>query len=305
MMATSLSDQFSEIRRFSEWRKIEPLNKGWSSDEKFYIETQNGEKLLLRVNSIQNEAAKREEFAAMQQVARLPLVMSNPLEFGRFNRQQNVYTLLLWVEGSALDEVLPDFLADEQRELGKQAGRILKLMHAIPAPANQINWATRMQKKMLRHRERYLNCGIRISNDEMALAYVDQNLHLLEERTQTFQHGDFHVGNLILTPESQIGVIDFNRWDYGDSAEEFYKMMLFSREVSIPFVVGQLEGYFDGEVPADFWPLLALYLADVILFSIVWAQSFGQQEVDGMIRRAQMILADFDQFESVVPNWYF
>ena len=129
-------------------------------------------------------------------------------------------------------------------------------------------------------------------------------MHLLKNRPQTCQHGDFHIGNLILAPGNTLGVIDFNRWDYGDPFEEFYKMMLFSRELSIPFAMGQINGYFENRVPNNFFDLLALYLADVILFSVVWAIPFGTDEVKGMIKRAEMMLSDYDNFNTTTPKWF-
>ncbi len=161
-----------------------------------------------------------------------------------------------------------------------------------------------MLKKFSVHQEKYRSCGVRVKNEEKALSYLKENLHLLKNRPQVFQHGDFHIGNLILTPENHLGIIDFNRWDYGDPYEEFYKMSLFSREKSIPFSRGQIHGYFGGEVPEDFFPLLALYLADVILYSIVWAIPFGEEEVLEMQRRALMVLSDYDSFHTIPPTWF-
>jgi len=91
---------------------------------------------------------------------------------------------------------------------------------------------------------------------------------LLKNRPQTYQHGDFHIGNLIVTPDNTLGVIDFNRWDYGDPFEEFYKMMLFSRELSIPFAMGQINGYFENRVPNNFL-ICWLYIL-LMLYYFLW-----------------------------------
>ncbi len=108
----------------------------------------------------------------------------------------------------------------------------------------------------------------------------------------------------MVTPNNTLGVIDFNRWDYGDTIEEFYKMMVFSRELSIPFAIGQINGYYENGVPKDFFDILSLYVADVILFSIVWAIPFGDREVKGMIKRAEMILEDYNNFKNTIPKWF-
>lgn len=42
--------------------KMEPINKGWSSDKKYYVETADGRKLLLRVSNISEYNNKKLEF---------------------------------------------------------------------------------------------------------------------------------------------------------------------------------------------------------------------------------------------------
>ncbi|MGL4772961.1 MAG: hypothetical protein ACRC2K_05280 [Clostridium sp.] len=41
-----------------------------------------------------------------------------------------------------------------------------------------------------------------------------------------------------------------------------------------------------------------------MLFSIAWAIKFGQKDVDGMIKRAEMILEDYDNFNLTIPKWF-
>ena len=189
----------ARIPQLKQCRKFYRLNKGWSSDKKYFIEVLNGRRYLLRLNASEKLAAKKEEYLMMKQAYELGIRMSEP--------EKPVY----------------------QKCSGKS-----------PGPANQ-----------------------------QALA-----------------------------------VIDFNRWDFGDPYEEFYKMMLFSREQSIPFARGQIQGYFSGEIPEDFFPTLALYLADVILYSVVWAEFFGEEEINKMIKLGEMTLADFDSFSSKIPGWW-
>lgn len=59
---------------------------------------------------------------------------------------------------------------------------------------------------------------------------------------------------------NKIEVIDFNRYDFGDPWEEFNRIV-FSVHVSIPFVLGQINGYFNNSVPDKFFKLMALYVS--------------------------------------------
>ena len=288
----------------NEYNNIHKISKGWSADKKYFIESKTGEKYLLRVNPIEYLARKEKEFNIMEDVYKLEINMSKPIDFGICNNGQSVYILLSWIEGKDLDEEITSFSDEEQYNIGIKAGKILKKLHSISAPAEQEDWEQRMLKKFNYHLNEYKKCGIEIKNDNKAIKYVQENLYLLKNRPQTFHHGDFHVGNLILTSKNSLGVIDFNRWDYGDPYEDFYKMMFFSRDASISFARGQIDGYFNGEIPKNFFEILALYVADVILYSVVWAISYGEEEVNTMLRLADMIFSDFDNFNLVVPKWF-
>lgn len=50
--------------------------------------------------------------------------------------------------------------------------------------------------------------------------------------------------------------------------------------------------------------MLAVYVAQASLFSIVWAEKFGQDDVDGMIKRCLVAFDDYDNYRSTVPKWY-
>jgi serine/threonine-protein kinase len=58
-----------DIQNHRDFTKIEPINKGWSSDKKYYIETIKGEKLLLRISDISEYDKKQAGFEAVKLVA--------------------------------------------------------------------------------------------------------------------------------------------------------------------------------------------------------------------------------------------
>ena len=80
----------------------------------------------------------------------------------------------------------------------------------------------------------YNDCGIKLEGDDQIIAYIEANRHLLKGRPQCFQHGDYHVGNMIISPDGELSIIDFNRNDYGDPWEEFNRIV-WSAAVSPPF----------------------------------------------------------------------
>ena len=285
------------------WESRIPVPKGWSSDRKYRGMSRAGDPCLLRLSDASKYDSKKKEFEIVQKYASLGFPMSQPLDFGTTPDGSQVYMLLSWVDGRDLEEVLPSLPEERQLELGRKAGAILKKIHSLTLDPADVPAATKKEKKLLQL-ARYEQSALRIAGDETALRYVKENIDLIWREAPVYQHGDFHPGNLIYTPEGNIAVIDFNRWEVGDPYEEFYKLESFGREVSVPYCIGQIGAYFLDDVPPDFWRTLAVYVAQASLYSIKWAEPFGPEEICGMTRRCQTAFEDYDSFASVIPKWY-
>ncbi len=302
----SLPDRYpwiADIESGKTWESVEPVNKGWSSDKKYHIRTSAGEHLLLRISDITQYDEKKKEYGIIEKYSALGFSMSTPVVFGVCNNGQNVYMLLRWLKGCDLETALPKLSEEEQYRLGREAGSILRKIHGIPLDKGDIPGSTKKEKKLWQLSQ-YEKSDLRIPNDETAIRYVKENIDQIWKVPPVYMHGDFHPGNLIYLADSSIGVIDFNRWEIGDPYEEFYKLESFGTEVSIPYCIGQIDAYFNNSVPMDFWGANAVYVAQASLFSIKWAEKFGQRDIDGMVTRAERALADFDDFRRIIPVWY-
>ena len=259
--------------------------------------------MLLRISDASVYEEKQKEYNIICKYAELGFEMSKPLGCGLCNGGENVYILLTWVEGEDVETALPKLSEKEQYKLGRSAGTILKQIHSIPVDACDMPSQTKKAKKLMQL-ERYEQSDVRIANDEVAVQYVKDNIDKLWLEPPVYMHGDFHPGNLILTPQKTLGVIDFNRWEVGDPYEEFYKLESFGVEVSVPYCIGQIDAYFNDAVPVQFWETLAVYVAHASLYSIKWAEKFGQEDIDGMVARCKAAMEHYDGFTKVVPSWY-
>jgi len=293
----------NDIPGFEEFATIQPVEKGWSNDRKFLIETVRGDRLLLRLSDSALYERKKEEFEGMVKVAELGIPMSKPLHFGVCSGGKEVYGLFTWCRGEDAETALPRYGGEKQFELGKEAGRILKTIHAIQAPATCEEWAAKFARKTANKIETYLKCGYTFAGAEEAIAYLQANTSILEKRPQTYHHGDYHIGNMIIGEDSRLQIIDFNRWDYGDPWEEFNRIV-WSAEVSPAFATGQILGYFGKEPPELFFRLLAFYMASNTLSSVYWAIQFSEDEVMAMIEQSERAVGWFDRFRNPVPSWY-
>lgn len=279
----------------------EPINKGWSDDKKYCVTDENGTRYLLRVSDIAEYDRKQDEFNRMKQVASLGVPMCRPVAFGIC--EDGVYSIQSWIDGEDAEQVMSDYSDTEQYVFGLEAGRILRKIHSIPAPAAQEDWEIRFNRKMDLKIRKYGECPIKHENGQAFIDYINENRHLLRGRPQVYQHGDYHIGNMMID-RNRLHIIDFNRSDYGDPWEE-YNRIVWCAQKSPLFASGMVNGYFDDHVPPEFWKLLALYISSNILSSLYWAVPFGQDEVNTMQNQARDVLSWYDNMRNPVPTWYF
>ncbi len=294
---------FYDMPGFDTFVKIEPINKGWSNDKKYYIETTEREKRLLRIAEQSEYKRKKNEFKTMKRIAALGIRMSQPLAMGTCNGGKQVYTLLSWCEGEDAKTVLPTLPESEQYEIGLKAGEILRRIHSLDSVAKDLKWSKARGERIDGYIESYKNCGMTFDGDTLLIRYVQEHRHLLRCRPSCLTHGDFHVGNLVLSPEKELYVIDFQRCGVSDPYAAFGSIM-FSADVSAQFATGQVHGYFGGEPPAEFWELLSFYLAAANIHALPWSLRFGQEEIDFAYHMIGNILCWFDSMKNSVPTWY-
>ena len=277
-----------------------PINKGWSGDKKFCAVTAEGDKYLLRISPIELLERKKRQFDRMKGAAALNIPMCMPVEFGTC--EEGVYSIQSWVEGLDAEEYIPTLPKETQYAFGLDSGRILAKLHTLPAPSDVTDWETRFNAKIDRKIKNYEACPLKYEKGEAFLRYIRQNRHLLAGRPQSYQHGDYHIGNMMISCES-LTVIGFDRDDFGDPWEEFNRIV-WCAQAAPAFAFGMVDGYFGGEVPIAFWRLLALYISSNTLGSLPWAIPFGAEEIQVMRDQAAAILQWYDNMNDPVPTWY-
>jgi len=226
--------------------------------------------------------------------------MCRPVEMGRCDG--GVYILQTWIDGQDAEEAVPRLSQAAQYALGLEAGKILQKIHSLPAPEGLPAWEERFNRKIDRKISAYNACAIKCENGAAFLRCIEENRRLLENRPQCFQHGDYHTGNMMLA-DGQIVIIDFDRWDFGDPWEEFNRVV-WCAQLAPPFARGMVDGYFNGEIPVEFWRLLALYIASNAISSIPWAIPFGEGEIKTMQAQTKQVLEWYGNMTRSVPQWY-
>lgn len=282
----------------------ERIEKGWSHDIKYKLTDLNHEAYLLRLLPLSELSLKQKERQYLNHLIDKS-GFSVPFQVGTMHTSEGekVYTLSKWLEGEDAEDVVNRLSQGQQYRLGTEGGRMLKAVHDLPFSEVLPCWEERYAKKVQRKIELYQSCGVTFDEASFFMRVIDRYLPLIKGRPTVFMHGDFHLGNMVVDEHGNLGVIDFNRYDFGDPYDDFNRMM-FTVAHSAPFASGLIDGYFEGQVPDEFWGLMFLYHAVNQIGAIPWAIPYGEEEVETMKHFAREVANAYESIENPVPRWY-
>lgn len=292
-----------DIPSYNSWKYISQIKSGFSSDMKYYIRTQDSRELFLRLSDASLYEKKKQEHQIINRMHELGVPSICGIDIGLCNNGKMVYMLQTWIKGQLLEDVLPTLSVDRQYSLGIEAGRILKMIHSYKSEV-PCNWyETRLNEYLLNY-EKYKQCNINYIYENKINNYVMANINLLKDKRITLVHGDYHAGNMILSPNGEIIIIDFDRFGWKDPMEDFYKLAVFSRNVSIPFCIGQINGYTDSKPDSYFWAEYSLCIAMTSFLSLLWGKQRSEKLFAYRKKLCDILVDDHNCFKEKVPKWY-
>ena len=283
--------------------KVEYLRKGYSTDKKYVLWDDGAPKYLLRLADISMRERRKADFEIISTHHQRNVLCPQPYAFGVDGSGKVCYSLLSYLPGENAEDVLPTLPETQQFTIGFAAGQELDKLHKVRHPDKDFDWPKRRTSKYLRHIKSAREVNLAFAGQQGVEDFVDANLDLLAKAPVRFQHDDYHAANLIVNEGMFVGVVDFNRFDWGDPVEDFYKLPWFSRPVSKHFAHGQVQGYLSRGVPAEFWRRYNLYVAMSLHGSLVWAHQYYPKQLGMFRRRIKEIIASHDFKGSGPPTW--
>ncbi|QNR21241.1 phosphotransferase [Exiguobacterium sp. Helios] len=293
-----LLQQQPELRHLTGWTR---LPTRYSASPKYTARDESGLSIL-HTAPLTSFRQKEREFEILRQLKQDGLPVPEPLDLNQLPEGSVCYSRYRFLTGSTIQDCVPLGRAGEYR-LGQETGRLLNQIHRYEGPL-ATKWAVRCRAKHNRYVALYQQEALPLTGDQAILSFIEQNIGWIADRPNRLQHDDVHLANLITDGEHLVGIIDFSNHDSGDPWHDFVKMGLFQVENSIPFAVGQVNGYFEGNVPKQFWNVYSVYLAMACFSSIVWTSRHAPEEMEQMRGRLEHVLSDHQRFERVIPEWY-
>lgn len=291
-----------DIPNFDTFVKIEPIHKGWSGDKKYYVETKDGKRLLLRVSDISTYDAKQYEFEVMKKMSAVGIKMSEPIDFGICEKGKSVYQLLTWCDGEEAKEALYNMSDAEQYAYGQKASEVLKQMEQIDRKPASMEWSKNFCERVEHYIELYRKCGYTFEGDELIIRYLQTNHTCIGERPTALMHMDFQTDNMVISPEGELYTIDFQMCGIADPYHVLTGAGV-SAMYSLSFAIGQIEGYFGKEIPNDFWEKYAYYMTAEMLYAFTVGVHMEEEREETL----HMFDDEVERLKSGglnIPEWY-
>jgi len=292
-----------DIPGFNNYTKIDLIDIGLSKDKKYYIETADRKRLILRISDISEYDSKKAAYERMKYMDKHEIPMSRPIDFGVCDGEKSVYQLLSWCDGEVLDDVFTALSEAEQYRIGIKAGETLQKIHSVPiakADITTTGWNERYSSFIDESISWFHKTGVAVENATLILDYFNNNRSLLKERPQCYMHGDFHTGNLMVA-EQELFVIDWEILLFNSYGDPWHEVGM--KETPY-FSTGFIRGYFNGEPPEDYWRVLAFYSSIGAISSITWAYYHHPEFLESCIENVAKVLVSYDNMQNHMPKEY-
>lgn len=318
MLMENIMGLFEKIRErvheITGYLYVEEIEEGYSGEQKYVLGLPGDEKRLLRIIEPASDAVilrKKAEFNVLRDLRDYSDMIPDAHYFGVSEENDLCFMIVRFIEGTNAEQSLPNYSDEVQYAIGVAAGEELKKMHALKAPAWYPGWYETKKRKNEYYLRALEECTTKLRGVDLnaVVEFVESRMDLMKNVESSFQHDDYHPANIIVNKGTFSGVIDFNRYDWGDPVHDFYKIAHFSRNISVPFSVGQFDGYNRGNVSHEFWKKYSLYAAMSIVPDIVWSYRHSirtgtAEQIERSQKTIQTILSDHESFELDVPLWY-
>jgi len=305
-MAVNWRVYLKSIKGSQYFKVIQPILKGSTQDKKFYIETVQGHQLLLKIAPIKDKRKKFKEFESLKYLEKMKISVNSPITFGEFNFGREIYTIYRWLEGTSCREYLDAASEKRQYLFGEKAGKVLRRVHKLKVAENMDKWCENNVKYLEKLCDKYKELP---EKSEMILGQLEgvmEHGRSYRPKKIVLCHGDYHVGNLIVTLLGEVGVIDMDRSVVADTYYDFPILLKFLPSSGTPFANGQIMGYFEDKPPKSFFESLKYGVITQIMSQALRKNSKKANATDiyEADKNFELYCEMYDNFTLDVPKWY-
>ena len=206
--------------------------------------------------------------------------------------------------GGPLREFLKHAPAVVQYAQGKRIGRILKAFHSLPLSKLQEEKAHKRQSSFLERLAQYISSMPHFKGDSQAIDVISKRFGNYDCYRMCMRYGQLRHDRIFVRPDFGAVLLPSSTSAPGDICEDFALMECMSAGMYPLCCAGIIDGYFQGNVPKDFFAGMALHSALYSLWKCGKLASVSSKAYQLMQGEFDRIVADFRGFKEYVPLWY-
>ena len=270
-------------------KNVRPLEGGYSFCDKYRTDD-----AVIKIFDVEHYDRVESRVAFMRKLHESGLKVPSVISYGKHN--DKCYQIVEFIDGSS-GESLADLPSETQYKIGVEAGKELRRFHSISEPFDNDVYG-RTKEKVKRLVSKYKELDLKFEKEKVVLNYITSHLYLLKDRQARHLHGDFHPENMAFDENGYNGVYDFERDEYEDYVRDFERTLFFTRDYSLEYAKGFLEGSEFEE-----YEILKLYLAISIFASLNWSTVYYPKQYDEFIKCSLQVIDDFNDFKDERPKY--
>lgn len=298
----SIDFNISKIKGSENWILSEEVQGGWSGDKKYHILDNKDNQFLLRVSVTSRIKQRKKQWKLMCKATALNENISKVIDFGKIDKE-NIYLLTTWIKGESAKENIAKYSKEEQYDMGFSAGEIVSKLHSIPYRAKTGESWNKMHYDTISNDIEFIRSS-KITDDRFArvIDHVEQYKHLLINRPLVIGHGDCHLGNMVID-NGIIGIVDLDSCRAIDPYYEFFSWW-FGVIDSEHFQTGLVNGYFNNNIPDDYFKILSVYSSLRLTEYVLRLDEYGVEDLSYEWNCFSMMMDAWEDFSIDVPKWY-
>ena len=224
-------------------------------------------------------------------IAKFLHINSQNDKFGK----NKVYSVFTFIEGESLDKYLPNVDEEESYSLGLKLGKILKDLQKAEIDYSTHHVGPWKQSYIYTYKgivNKYVSNPLTDKVFEFYKNNFDVISHMDKSALSKFLNGKLTL-NSIVVKDKELGLRNMSAITIGDPNYEF----LFISQIALTspaFASALLNGYFDNQIPDNFFPILKFYTSELLL------SKYYELSNDEIIK----IIDSYDDYSLVIPKWY-
>lgn len=213
------------------------------------------------------------------------------------NKQLNLY---VWLDGENLRSFLHNKTEISCYEYGIKSSKLLKKLHEV----NVSNVVARFNVDyyitdilaILRSND----CILKYKN--LWLDLIVENADILKiKKKDSIIHFDFKPKNIMVSNDKLL-LIDFDSFSIGNPWFDFYDKGLAIYKERQAFNKGVIDGYFNNNIPNDFWMFLKIISICTMIQMSAW--SINKMKQDYIFSIEKHLLKSYSDDSNNIPKWY-